>query len=234
MKQGIIIQGPTNYASQIVESYDGIENVVWATWIDEPEENIQLIESKGIKVIKLDKPKVAGYLNINFQTLSTYAGIEYLKAKGIDEALKVRGDLKINNPKLLLEVLKGKKMSFVSICKPNVRPLYYELVYRHTSFDFPGDLLLYGTIDNLEKCFDFQVEDNNPIPPEAMIAYSYLIQSDIDFSFDYNHFIESGISFFAQDCLDNGIEIDWLKRSKEEPIWKNILNHSADKQLYEY
>ena len=93
---------------------------------------------------------------------------------------------------------------------------------------------MYGTIDNLEKCFDFQVEDNNPIPPEAMIAYSYLIQSDIDFSFDYNHFIESGISFFAQDCLDNGIEIDWLKRSKEEPIWKNILNHSADKQLYEY
>lgn len=232
--QGVIIQGPTNYASQIIESYKGISNVVWSTWIDEPKENISLIKENGIEVIQIDKPTVAGHINVNFQTLSTYAGIDYLKNKGVNEGLKVRGDMKINNPKLLLEVLKGKKISFLSICKPNIRPLYYELVYRHNSFDFPGDLLLYGELNELEKCFNFQVEDNNPIPPEALIAYSYLEQSNIDFNFDYNHFINSGISFFAQDCLDNKIEIDWLKRSTEEPFWKNILNHSADKTLYNY
>jgi len=234
MSQGIIIQGPTDYASHIVDSYEEIDNVVWSTWIDEPLSNIELIKSKGIEVVQIDKPTIAGHINVNFQTLSTYFGINHLKNKGVIEGLKVRGDMKINNPKLLLEVIKGKKISFLSICKPNIRPLYYELVYQHTSFDFPGDLVLYGSLDELEKCFNFQVEDNNPIPPEALIAYSYLTQSNIEFNFDYDHFINSGISFFAQECLDNNIEIDWLKRSNEEPFWKNILNHSADKTLYNY
>jgi len=223
MSQGIIIQGPTDYASHVVDSYEGINNIVWSTWIDEPLSNIELIKSKGIEVVQIDKPTVTGYINVNFQTLSTYV-----------EGLKVRGDMKINNPKLLLELIKGKKISFLSMCKPNIRPLYYELVYQHTSFDFPGDLVLYGSLDELEKCFNFQVEDNNPIPPEALIAYSYLTQSNIEFNFDYDHFINSGISFFAQECLDNNIEIDWLKRSNKEPFWKNILNHSADKTLYNY
>ena len=234
MNQGIIIQGPTNYSAHIVDSYKGIDNVVWSTWSDEPQDNIELIKSKGIEVVQIDKPTIAGYINVNFQTLSTYAGIDYLKSKGVIEGLKVRGDMKINNPKLLLEAIKGKQISFLSICKPNIRPLYYELVYQHTSFDFPGDLVLYGNLNELEKCFNFQVDNYDPIPPESLIAYSYLTQSNIEFNLDYHHFINSGISFFAQECLDNKIEIDWLKRSTEEPLWKNILNHSADKNLYEY
>jgi hypothetical protein len=232
--QGIVIQGPTNYANQILDSYDGISNIVWSTWIDEPELNIELIKSKGIEVVQIEKPSIEGHLNVNFQTLSSYVGIDYLKSKGITEILKIRGDLKINNVELLLELLKGRKISFLSICKPNVRPLYYELVYRHTSFDFPSDLLLYGKTEEIEKCFNFQVDNSDPIPPESLIAYSYLSKSNIDFNLDYNHFIKSGISFFAQDCLNNKIEIDWLKRSNEEPFWKNILNHSGDKNLYEY
>lgn len=232
--QGIVIQGPTNYASQLVEDYKHINNVVWSTWIDEPEENIKLIESKGIKVIQSNKPKFPGYMNVNYQTLSTYVGIDYLKKQGVKEILKVRSDLKINKIKTLLDVLINKKISFLSVCKPNVRPLYYDLVYQHTSFDFPGDLVVYGETEEIEKCFNFQIEDNKPIPPEALIAYSYLSQSNIDFSFDYNHLIGSGISFFAQDCLDNNIEIDWLKRSNKDPFWKNVLNHSADKELYNF
>jgi len=173
-------------------------------------------------------------MNVNYQTLSTYVGIDYLKKQGVKEILKVRSDLKINKIKTLLNVLINKKISFLSVCKPNIRPLYYDLVYQHTSFDFPGDLIMYGETEEIEKCFNFQIEDNKPIPPEALIAYSYLSQSNIDFSFDYNHLIGSGISFFAQDCLDNNIEIDWLKRSNKDPFWKNVLNHSADKELYNF
>ena len=77
--QGIIIQRPNDYASQIVESYKKISNVVWSTWNDEPKENISLIRENGIEVIQIDKPITPGYMNVNFQTLSTYAGINYLK-----------------------------------------------------------------------------------------------------------------------------------------------------------
>ena len=236
--QGVVIQGPTNYVEDILSSYKNIPNVVWSTWDNEPPINIELIKKEGIEVIQTPLPTFGGYLNINFQTISSYQGIKYLKSKGITEALKIRSDLKINKLKLFLELLKGDNMSFISICKPNVRRLYYELVYPHTSFDFPGDHLLYGSIDSLEKCFNFTIDQDLHIPPEALIAYSYLSNSNLEFKLDYHTFIKYGISFFAQKCLDNDIEINWIKRTTQKDeynnSWDNLLNHSSDKNLYDY
>jgi hypothetical protein len=231
MEQGIVIQGPTNYAKEIADLYEGIPNVVWSTWDGE---DVEYIKSKGIDVVQSTFPSFGGHLNINYQTVSTYAGLAYLKNKGVTETLKIRSDLKIEKIKLFLEILKGKSISFLSICKPDIRPIYYELDYVHNSFDFPGDFIIYGTTKNLEKCFNFQTEENYPIPPESLIAYNYLLNSDIEFKLDYDHFIKNNISFFASDCLNNNIEIEWLKRSKSDPLWKNILHHSADKNLYNY
>jgi hypothetical protein len=138
--QGIVIQGSTGYVNEVIDLYEGIPNVVFSTWEDEPKENIQLIKSKGIEVIQSPKPLISRKFNINLQALSTFAGIQYLKSKGVTEILKIRNDLKPNNIKLLLDILKGKSLSFLAICKPNVRPIYYDLVYIHNSFDFPVDL----------------------------------------------------------------------------------------------
>jgi len=123
--QGVVIQGSTGYLNEVIDLYIDIPNVVFSTWENEPEENIQLIKSKGIEVIQTPKPLVSGTFNINLQALSTFAGIQYLKNKGVTEILKIRNDLKPNNVKLLLDVLKGKSLSFLAICKPNVRPIYY-------------------------------------------------------------------------------------------------------------
>lgn len=79
--QGIVIQGSTGYVNEVIDLYKGIPNVVFSTWEDEPEENIQLIKSKGIDVIQSPKPSIAGKFNINLQALSTFAGVQYLKNK---------------------------------------------------------------------------------------------------------------------------------------------------------
>ena len=226
--QGIIIQGPTNYCREIIECYENIPNVVFSTWDDEPQENIEYIKSKGIDIIQSSKPTFGGYLNINFQTLSTFAGLEYLESKGVTEVLKIRGDLKPNDVKLLLDILKNRPLSFLAICKPNVRPLYYELEYTHTSFDFPVDLFMYGNIDNLKKCFNFQIDDTYPIPPEALIAYNYFSSSDLEFNLTYDNFLNNGISFFMNECLENNIKINWLKRQLE------LVELHSDKTLYNY
>jgi hypothetical protein len=228
MNQGIVIQGPTNYCKEIIDCYVGVPNVVFSTWSDEPQENIDYIKSKGIDVIQSFKPTFPGYLNINYQTLSTYIGLEHLKEKGITEALKIRGDLKPNNTKLLLDILKNRPLSFLSICKPDARPLYYELGYIHTSFDFPVDLFLYGSIENLEKCFAFQIEQELPIPPESLITYNYFLNSNLEFKLDYNTFIQNGITFFAQECLDNNIKVEWLKQG-----W-DLIEYSSNKNWYNY
>ena len=228
MSQGIIIQGPTNYYKEIIDCYTDIPNVVFSTWDDEPQENIDYIKSKNIDVIQSPKPSFAGYLNVNYQVLSTYAGLEYLRTKNVTEVLKIRSDLKPNNTHLLLDILEQKPLTFLAICKPNIRPLYYELEYIHTSFDFPVDLLLYGNIENMMKCFNFQIEQNLPIPPEALIAYSYFSNSDLEFRLDYNTFIANDISFFMDDCLKNNIKIKWLKNNLD------LIELHLDKGQYEY
>lgn len=228
MSQGIVIQGSTNYCKEIIDCYVDIPNVVFSTWNDEPQENIDYIKLKNIDVIQSPKPSFAGYLNVNYQVLSTYAGLEYLRTKNVTEVLKIRSDLKLNNIQLLLDILEQKPLTFLAICKPNVRPLYYELEYIHTSFDFPVDLLLYGNIENMIKCFNFQIEQNLLIPPEALIAYSYFSNSDLEFRLDYNTFITNGISFFMNDCLKNNIKIKWLKNNLD------LIELHLDKNQYEY
>lgn len=223
--QGIVIQGPTNYAKEVADLYEGIPNVVWSTWKGE---DVEYIKSKGIDVIQSTPPEFGGHLNVNFQTVSTYAGLAYLRNKGVTEALKIRGDLKPNNVKLLLEILKGKPLSFLAICKPKVRGIYYELGYIHDSFDFPVDLFLYGNIKNLEKCFNFQTYENYLIPPEALIAYNYFFHSNLEFKLDYRTFIDNGISFFMNECLENNIKVDWLKQG-----W-DLIEYHSDKALYDY
>ena len=226
--QGIVIQGPTNYCREIIDCYIDIPNVVFSTWDDEPQENIKYIKSKNIDVIQSSKPLFVGYLNVNYQALSTYIGLEYLKSKNVTEVLKIRSDLKPNDIHLLLNILKQKPLTFLAICKPNVRPLYYELEYTHTSFDFPVDLFLYGNIENMIQCFNFQIEQNLQIPPESLIVYNYFSNSNLKFKLDYNTFIENNINFFMNDCLKNNIKVKWLKNNLD------LIELHSDKNQYEY
>ena len=79
MKQGIIIQGPTEYYKELADHYSQFDNVVWATWNDESIVRLEYIRSKGIEVVLIDKPQFPGYMNVNLQVKSTYEGIKYLE-----------------------------------------------------------------------------------------------------------------------------------------------------------
>jgi len=208
--QGIVIQGPTNLCKEVVSSYKDIPNVVWSTWDDEPQENITFI-SQFMPVVLNKKPDFGGYLNINLQTLSTTGGINYLKNQGVTEILKVRGDIVITNLNELLSILKGKDMAFLAICKLGARKIYYELVYPHLSHDYPVDLVLYGSTENLIDAFSFLIEEYLPIPPESLISYNYLINKNIKFELSYDNFISNNIYFFLKDCVENNIQLNWLK-----------------------
>jgi hypothetical protein len=209
--QGIVIQGPTHYWNQIIEPFKNIPNVVWSTWDDEPEENLKNIE-QYIPVVLSPKPSFPGYLNINMQTTSTFKGVQYLKSKGITEILKTRGDIRIKNLEKLMSCLKGKEMAFLAICKEGVRTdIYYELEYSHYSHDYPSDQVIYGFTPNIENTFNFQVEEISSIPPESLIAYSYLISKDEKFLLDYEYLKEKNVYFYMRDCIKNDIELFLVK-----------------------
>ena len=228
MRQGIIIQGPTEYYKELADYYSKFNNVVWATWNDESVVRLDYIRSKGIKVILVEKPEVFGYINVNMQVKSTFAGVSYLEGK-VDEVLKVRSDTIVTNLNKLLPRLKNRQLAFMATCKTGVRKdLAYDLVYYHDSHDYPADNVVYGKVEDLKLMFDFQIDETLPIPPEALIAWNYMTNKGIEFKLDYQTMINGGISFFLQDCLDENVEVNWLKRDA------NLVDWYKDKTVYEW
>jgi len=228
MKQGIIIQGPTNFYKELADHYSQFENVVWATWNDESVVRLDYIRKKGIKVVLVEKPKVLGYINVNMQVKSSFAGINYLEDK-VDEILKVRSDTIVTNLDKLLPKLKNKQLSFMATCKTGVRKdLVYDLVYYHDSHDYPADNVVYGKIEDLKLMFDFQIDEILPIPPESLIAWNYMTNKGIKFKLDYQTMIDGGISFFLQECLDENVEVNWLKKNV------NLVDWYKAKSVYDW
>ena len=226
MKQGIVIQGPTEYYKELTDYYSQFNNVVWATWNDEPISNLDYIRSKGIEVILLEKPTFPGYMNVNMQIASSFAGINYLD---VDEALKVRSDTIVTNLDKLLPRLQGKKLAFMATCKVGVRKdIAYDLVYYHDSHDYPADNIIYGKKDDLIDMFNFQIDEMLQIPPESLITWNYMVNQDMTFHLSYENMINEGISFFTQDCLDENVEVNWLKRGV------NLVDWYKSKEVYDY
>ena len=228
MKQGIVIQGPTEYYKEVADHYSQFNNVVWTTWNDESVVRLDYIRNKGIEVVLIEKPKVFGYMNVNMQVKSSFAGISYLEDK-VDEILKVRSDTIVTNLDKLLPRLENRQLAFMATCKTGVRKdLGYELVYYHTSHDYPADNVIYGKIYDLKLMFDFQIDELIPIPPEALIAWNYMTNKGIKFKLDYQSMVDGGIGFFLQECLDEGVEVNWLKKEV------NLIDWYKDKTVYEW
>lgn len=226
MKQGILIQGPTEFYKELTDHYSKFDNVVWSTWDNESVVRLDYIKSKGIKVILVTPPKFPGYMNVNLQIRSTYEG---LMAHDVDEVLKVRSDTIVTNLDKLLPRLKGKELSFMATCKEGVRgDLVYDLVYLHTSHDYPADNVIYGKVNELKIMFDFQIDELLSIPPEALITWNYMSNKGIDFKLNYKTMVDNGMSFFLQECLDEKVEVNWLKRRV------NLVDWYKDKTVYEW
>ena len=226
MKQGIVIQGPTDYYKELADHYSKFENVVWATWNDESVVRLDYIRSKGIEVVLLEKPKFPGYMNVNMQLASSYAGINHLD---VDEALKVRSDTIVTNLNKLLPRLQNRKLAFMATCKVGVRKdITYDLVYYHDSHDYPADNVVYGKKDDLIDMFNFQIDEMLQIPPESLITWNYMVNQDMTFHLSYDNMINEGISFFTQDCLDENVKVNWLKREV------NLVDWYKDRTVYEW
>lgn len=229
-KQGIVIQGPTNYCREVAPQYNDCHPVVWATWSDEPKENIEYLQSTNIKVILIDKPAKPGYLNVNMQTVSTITAVDYITEKyGVEEIFKTRGDILINNVPKLLEILKGKPAAFLATCKEGARgDLYYELVYPHYSHDYPDNFFFYGTVANIYNAFNFYMEEISIIPPEALIAYNLMLGMGAEFKLNFEHMKSLGIYFYYRDCISNNISLHLIKRDE------NILKTYSNTNTYDW
>ena len=108
-KQCVIIQGPTHDYERMRKAWDGFE-VIYSTW--EEEEGFGFQESDCVIYNKL--PAEGGVGNINFQRVSTLAGLRKAEEKGYDFALKWRSDYVPRNPSKLFEMFDKEALNFIA------------------------------------------------------------------------------------------------------------------------
>ena len=76
--------------------------------------------------------------------------------------------------------------------------------------------------------FDFQIDELLSIPPEALITWNYMTNKGIEFKLNYQTMVDNGMSFFLKDCLDEDVEVNWLKRKV------NLVDWYKDTTVYEW
>lgn len=99
---GIVLQGPIKYEKDFtLESiriykklFKGVSIVV-STWETESSDYIKILKKEGVYVVLSPLPEKSGIGNINYQVISTLAGLKKLKEIGCQYSMKTRTDQRL-------------------------------------------------------------------------------------------------------------------------------------------
>ena len=113
----VVLQGPivkeADFTLETLKFYRIIfpnTPVIVSTWDDEDAEYLDRLRKEGAEVLLNKKPTYPGPSNVNFQIISTAAGIQRAKDSGVDYVIKNRTDQRVYNPnsrKFLLNLVKA-------------------------------------------------------------------------------------------------------------------------------
>jgi predicted Rdx family selenoprotein len=147
MKRCIIVQGPaySNSIAQIRECWKEYD-VIYSTW-----EGGEILYTSDEKVIYSKLPPYTGVKNLNYQKISTIAGLKLAKELGYERALKWRSDMWTNNASELLSKFTDG---------------YNTMCWVDSEGGYLTDYWMEDTIDNLLLLWD--IEPNGDFPEKVL------------------------------------------------------------------
>ena len=191
MTQYIVIQGPTTYYKELIDAYKSIPNIIISTFNNMPVESINEL-STHFPVIVSDSNINPGKGNLNYQCMSSYNGLDYVKNLGTTHALKLRSDLIISDPQKFMNILeKYNKLTFLA----------------WHGEGYLVDYLNYGPINDMLNFWNLQI--CNDKFGELNLLEHYCQSANIS-PITYEN-IKTKISFFMEDLIHSEIRIYWLK-----------------------
>ncbi len=233
-KMGIVIQGP------IQENFDFLKNtlkiyekifknslIVISTWESEDINKIKNLINERVHVIFNREPQKS-ISNIDHQTLSTSAGLDYLHTKKIKYVLKLRADIRLNKNNLesflttlikFFPILKKNETINSRIIVPSINTYKYRL-YSLT------DIVMFGEISDLINYFDkepykigikkFNLQkdsiliNDTPLVAEIFLCARYLQKIERDLKWDLDNWWISLKNYFC--IIDNSsLDLLWFK-----------------------
>lgn len=143
MDRCIIVQGPTydNSINQIRDCWKGWP-VIYSTW-----KGYEGYYTSDDTTVFSELPSTKGTYNMNYQKVSTIAGLELAKELGYKRALKMRSDMWVKNPTQFFNILTDG---------------YNTLFWHEHRGGYLSDYFMEDTIHNLLTLWDVQPEGSHP------------------------------------------------------------------------
>jgi len=184
----IIIQGPSIYTDRIKNLLSGY-NIIFSTWIAEEKKY-----DKSDIVVLNAYPKYCGIANVFYQQTTTLNGLLKAKEMGYKNAIKIRSDMIIKNPKLFIECFTNK-LNFLAT---------------HTSHNgYLIDYFMGGNIDYMIDLWSFPSDIHYPFPEYAITQQFIKMNLNKD-----------EVSFIL-DKLNKDNDIDWIKYNIQISCYNN-------------
>jgi len=174
----LVIQGPLvdidNFTLETVRLYRRLMPqtlIVVSTWRNAPLAIIEQLRTLGAEVVLSDPPAVSGGHNINFQMVSTAAGIHHARKAGCEYVIKTRTDQRFH-AHAVLPYLFALLEEYPSIDTTVQRHRIVELsvsICRYRPYSM-CDMFQFGHIDDLLIMWDL------PLDPRSHSAAEYALQ----------------------------------------------------------
>lgn len=157
---GIILQGPIqyedNFTYETLKLYKNIypnSEIILSIWKDEKKDEINRIKNIEVVVLENDKPETGGFINLNYQIVSTKNAVLKAKELGCKYILKSRTDIRIYETgvdKFLISLLK----SFPTNSLKQEQRIIGIDINTHKYGIGISDIFQFGTIEEMEKMWN--------------------------------------------------------------------------------
>lgn len=190
-KVAILIQGPVQN-DYIIDSINYYKKsfpkdvIVVSTWINQDQGIVKKIRDLGVIVLENIPPQNNGFLNLNLQIYSTFAGIKYIKENlDVKYLLRTRTDQRLKQ-----ENLRGFLLSLIDkfpcyVLNQNKRIITLQ-IYTNKYIPFHiSDMFQFGDIDDLFKYWDVPLSKVN-ISSNEWVKISRHVKIKEEETYDYS------------------------------------------------
>jgi hypothetical protein len=200
----IILQGPVEYAEQIVDCYSHVKkNVIVSTNLIRADQQ-EMLEDAGFLVKKAKTPINAGKYNFNNQVATTHCGMEAAKEMGFEHVLKLRSDIMIDDI-----------VDFIS--RLDRSSVYFSARHNHGGRSYFCEHMLFGPTDFMEKLWNIPESTSVEGPEIQLTRHFYSLTESYE-----------NVKFLFPVIYENEFDAVWLKYKKDFASFQNDEKFTYD------
>lgn len=196
--------------------------ILLSTWSDLPIHYVKKFESLNITLLLNEKPIFSGKSNVNFQILSTNAGINKLRDLGVKYVLKTRTDQRIYNDSNYLKYLKNIILKDPPVSGFLKRKLVVTNLnmFKNRLYTI-SDMFMFGKIDDISFFWDVpyqkkQSSDSSDyLNPDFPTAEGYIVNNFINkINYKPKNTLSDSFKFICSNfiVIDHAsLEVFWYK-----------------------